>query len=140
MQKELFNVHKTCYYCGQTIDTSIDKRKWQGRRCGECVKRKSQKWEKERYGSPRYAHFARKYNLTEEEWFSLLEEQDYRCAICDKELPDDISKIATDHIHGTKIVRGLLCISCNGGMHFLDREDNWLEKALDYQKRGKEKL
>ncbi len=41
-----------------------------------------------------------------------------------------------DHDHTTGKVRGPLCARCNIGMHYIDRRDDWIQKALDWAKRG----
>ena len=56
--------------------------------------------------------------------------QDKKCAICRDEI--DLLGAHTDHIHGTKIIRGLLCGNCNWGLgNFLDNPAI-LRAAADY--------
>jgi transcription elongation factor Elf1 len=63
-----------------------------------------------------------KYGLSEEEWISILEKQNFRCPICEKEPSSGIFR--TDHYHvpkwksmppeqRKKYIRGLLCFFCN---------------------------
>lgn len=60
-----------------------------------------------------------RYNMTFEDWSSMMERQDRRCAICRKQ-----NKLNVDHNHTTGKVRGLLCDSCNLGLgYFKDRPD-----------------
>lgn len=62
----------------------------------------------------------KKYGLTLEAYAWLLHEQDFRCAICEREFPNDIvygrtAKLGpcVDHDHTTGAIRGLLCGECN---------------------------
>ncbi len=51
-----------------------------------------------------------KYGITEEEYNTLLEKQNYQCAVC-HEIPEEW--LCVDHDHITGKIRGLLCKSCN---------------------------
>ncbi len=53
----------------------------------------------------------RKYGLDHDDIEAMLSDQDHECAICKTELPD--RSFHTDHVEGTKIVRGILCLNCN---------------------------
>lgn len=71
----------------------------------------------------------RRYGLTKTQYQNLFVTQNGVCAICSKAT---IKKLAVDHDHKTKIVRGLLCANCNIGLgHFKD-DINLLAKAIGY--------
>ena len=53
------------------------------------------------------------FGITLEEWRSLLKKQGGRCACCGKNDPGDKRGWHTDHKHGTKLIRGLVCAKCN---------------------------
>lgn len=53
----------------------------------------------------------RKFNLSVEQYFILFKQQRGRCALCKK--VSESRRLAVDHNHITKRVRGLLCFSCN---------------------------
>jgi len=70
-----------------------------------------------------------KYGLTLQEYESMLESQDGRCAIC-KQIPK--RTLCVDHVHvkgyksmdledKRKYVRGLLCFLCNTGLKGFER-------------------
>jgi hypothetical protein len=61
----------------------------------------------------------RRYNLTLNEYISLLDIHDGKCAICGRE--DDLH---VDHDHITGNVRGLLCRHCNTSL-------GWYEANAD---------
>lgn len=69
-----------------------------------------------------------RYNMTPEQFDSLLVKQDHRCAIC-RVKPDYILSI--DHNHKTDKVRGLLCQRCNLAIGFIEIE-GLLPKIQDY--------
>jgi hypothetical protein len=80
-----------------------------------------------------------KYNITIEDYNDMFIEQGGRCAICGKHQKDLKNKLAVDHCHGTKKVRGLLCLNCNTALgNFRDRLD-LLENAMKYLEFSKEK-
>ena len=81
------------------------------------------------------------YGLTEAEFLSILQHQQYRCAICGSEDPKGIHGVwQVDHDHNCcdnkkscgKCVRGLLCWPCNIGIGLLRDDKSLLEKALAY--------
>jgi hypothetical protein len=79
----------------------------------------------------------REYNISTEEYDTMLLEQGYRCSICKSESPGLNRKhFSVDHNHITGKVRGLLCHRCNTALGgFLD-DIFILEEALTYLKRG----
>jgi len=72
----------------------------------------------------------KKYNLSLEDYESMLEAQNNRCAICDSE-----EKLVVDHDHETGIVRGLLCYSCNRNLIANRRDPCVFIKAAKYLKK-----
>lgn len=55
----------------------------------------------------------KRYGLTLEAEQLMLEKQDGRCALCRNPLSDDRRRRHIDHVHGTKVVRGIVCSACN---------------------------
>jgi hypothetical protein len=103
------------------------------------------------YGSGLYwcktcSHFAnnleKNYNLTLDEYYTLLKAQDYRCAICgihanDSKLPGPGKRngLVVDHCHATNTVRGLLCHSCNNVLGSAKDSVSILTKSVAYLER-----
>jgi hypothetical protein len=71
----------------------------------------------------------RKFGLSEEEYNAILRKQNGVCAICKRQQKG--RRLAVDHDHVTGKVRGLLCISCNRVVGYLDNEQ-WREAADRY--------
>lgn len=80
----------------------------------------------------------RLYNISLEEYNSLLKLQNYLCVICQqpetRKYKDKIQDLVIDHCHKTGKFRGLLCDACNNGLgRFKDNIFN-LERAIEYLK------
>lgn len=82
-----------------------------------------------------------RYNLSEEELILLVEKQDCKCAICNKELnitrsPKEgkSADLCVDHCHDTNKVRGLLCRDCNFALGLFRDNINNLTNAIKYLK------
>jgi transcription elongation factor Elf1 len=72
-----------------------------------------------------------KYGIDHGTYETMLAAQDGKCAICKTTEPGTgMERFAIDHCHGTKVVRGLLCNSCNNGLgRFKDDPDRLLKAA-----------
>jgi Autographiviridae endonuclease VII len=70
---------------------------------------------------------AKKYNLTPEDYESLLKKQNFKCAICLQ-----YGKLCIDHDHATNKVRGLLCTRCNVAIGLLKEHPEYIRRALTY--------
>jgi hypothetical protein len=112
-------------------------------RTKEKQERKTQEW-REKNPSKLKSQYLRHsitrngYNITEDEYYQKLNEQNGVCAICNMECEKGRLSIDHDHIDGN--VRGLLCRNCNLGLgNFKDRVD-FLENAMLYLKSYKLKI
>jgi len=80
----------------------------------------------------------RSYGITLEEYNALLESQGGVCAICKcKETIIDrrtgeVRKLAVDHCHETKKVRGLLCRRCNMVLGGVADSIDLLKRIINY--------
>lgn len=80
----------------------------------------------------------RKYNLTLEEFKELLEKQNGKCKICDKNLSyinltkNQKDSACVDHSHKTNEVRGILCSACNLAIGLLQDKKEIIMKAYKY--------
>jgi Recombination endonuclease VII len=77
------------------------------------------------------------YGITIEDYEALLEAQGGVCAICKQ--PESalhqngvVRRLAVDHDHETKIVRGLLCSGCNQGVGYFRNNPGLLDAAAAY--------
>lgn len=67
------------------------------------------------------------YGLSIEDYEEVLKNQNGRCLIC-----NEVSKLHVDHDHKTGKFRGLLCVSCNGGLGMFKDNKQALAKAIEY--------
>jgi hypothetical protein len=81
-------------------------------------------------------HYLKKYKLTKDQYYQMLEQQNYRCLICleEEKIQQNGRKLnlAVDHCHKTGQVRGLLCASCNTSLGKFNDDISLLQKAIDY--------
>jgi|DEB0MinimDraft_3_1074331.scaffolds.fasta_scaffold60946_3 hypothetical protein len=121
-----------CSNCEQWLDTSCyskDKSQSTGisYQCKKCNKQKVRK-----------SNIKTKYGITEEQFLRMLEEQDHKCAICEKDLIVDIMENSyetrpnIDHCHTTGKIRGMLCTQCNTGLGKFYDNPELLAKAIEY--------
>lgn len=55
-----------------------------------------------------------RYGLEPEQYEQMFKDQNFKCAICDKQSGDTKgTRLHVDHDHGTNKVRQLLCVQCN---------------------------
>lgn len=78
-----------------------------------------------------------KYGITEDDFHTMLKEQENSCALCEKPFTTlKQNDCHIDHCHETGVVRGLLCMGCNVGLGMLGDNEAGLMKALDYIRGG----
>lgn len=74
----------------------------------------------------------KRHGISPVEFWTLYEEQDGTCPICDKAISAEDSAI--DHNHETGKVRGILCKSCNRALGLLGDNPKTLKRAEKYLK------
>jgi len=73
----------------------------------------------------------RKYGITADDYYQMLDEQSNKCAICEVKFDDDV-KPHVDHCHNTGNVRGLLCRACNTAIGMFRDDTDALKSAIKY--------
>jgi hypothetical protein len=75
----------------------------------------------------------KRYRLSPDAYHAMLSEQDGRCAICRRD-PVSVGPLCVDHDHDhpEKVVRGLLCDSCNLGLGKFKDDPHLLVDASKY--------
>lgn len=79
----------------------------------DYYKNRSKEWYDNMKAKQRTSWLKSKYNLTIEAYNKILQNQGYKCAICDKPQSKERVSLAVDHNHQTSHIRGLLCNYCN---------------------------
>lgn len=87
----------------------------------------------------RFKAIGRKYGIVRGEYESMLERQNYVCAICGGAHLSG-QPLHVDHCHKTGKVRGLLCMQCNGGLGNFADDFSLLQKAMTYLQKHTEVL
>jgi hypothetical protein len=72
------------------------------------------------------------YGIGIGEYQDMLEEQDFKCAICETHVDDLNFPLDVDHDHDTHEVRGLLCRKCNLGIGLFKDSIRLLKNAIKY--------
>lgn len=76
--------------------------------------------------------YEKKWGITLNQYNSLLNSQNFSCAICNKHESESYKKLAVDHDHETGKIRGILCENCNMALgNFKDSIEN-LQNAINY--------
>ena len=85
----------------------------------------------------RWAKILRKYGLTKEGYYELLDKQDGHCACCPATTSGHnmTDLLLIDHCHETDTVRGLLCQDCNLLLGCIKDESKRLIASLFYLKK-----
>ncbi|TXG80329.1 MAG: hypothetical protein E6R13_08355 [Spirochaetes bacterium] len=120
-------------------------------KCKACCKAYHQEYHKQTYKpnprklkypylessySKEYArnnHLLIKYGITIEEYRKRLDDQDYKCKICEQPLGE---RLCVDHCHTSGKVRGLLCHKCNQGLSLFKDSVQALKNAITYLENG----
>ena len=136
---------KNCTKCGvekPLTDFHQDKRT--GRRmarCKPCRYAECKAWrksipdyERARYRSDMFGawkkHIRRKFGITPEVYFEMERRQSAVCAICRK--PETRKRFDIDHCHNSKVIRGLLCSTCNRMIGYAKDSTETLLAAVEY--------
>ena len=131
---------KQCAQCNEWKDISSYKRTGSNaspmRYCRECYveRRRHNKQSGQKY-CQRSAGLKDSYGITLEDYDTMLQNQNNRCAICHGENPKGAKRanvFVVDHDHKTGVVRGLLCHACNRAIGNLgDNVENFY-RAIEY--------
>lgn len=152
-QNKIKNIkNKKCPICQTSFTTHIDRAIFCSETCrkegnkarldefGKTHKDDKRKYDKEyrmknmerKKYLGRLGHLKRKFGLSLDDYNSLFESQEGRCAICGRHQSELKRSLYVDHDHTTKKVRGLLCYNCNSLLgHAKDSITN-LHRAIEY--------
>lgn len=110
---------------------SAKKRRWLI--CKSCERIRQRVYYRDNPDKSHNKNRRNKYGLSYEAYQTLLENQNYVCAICgSKEFSKTKKNLSVDHDHITNKVRGLLCSECNTGLGKFKDSPDLLDKAKEY--------
>lgn len=104
--------------------------------CISCATEVTKDWGQRNAERLRRNNYRIKYGITVEQYDSLLKEQNFCCAICDRHESEFKRRLAVDHNHVTREIRGLLCNYCNHRVVGRHRDGAKLRKIADYIEQG----
>ncbi len=103
----------------------------------EKVNKKNRTWHGKTPLRRRAYSLKANYGMTLEEWDLMFASQGSICAICSTSEPGASHGWHTDHIHGTKIVRGILCHQCNTMLGRAKDDPEILLKGVEYLRKAR---
>ena len=106
--------------------------------CMKCRRKEANRNHHKNREQHRINQFKKKYNLSKEDYFKLIELQNNKCSVCNTDgLKSSKGKLFIDHCHTTGKIRGLLCHHCNIGLGMFKDSEELLVKAGEYLKRNR---
>lgn len=122
------------YFARVAADPDHNKKRWARRR--EEHNRQRRAWNAAHKSVVRRHNLQAQYGVTPEEIDLMFARQGKVCAICGDAPRNGVPSV--DHVHGTKIIRGLLCDRCNAGIGMFLDDPHRLYKAMMYLTKAKE--
>lgn len=136
---------KTCTVCGEekpiaqftkrTLSTG-----GRSAACKECNHARTKAWAEankdKRAVTHRKSALKQKYGITPEQYDELFEKQSGCCAICERHQSEFNQRLAVDHNHKTREIRGLLCNYCNHRVVGRHTDGVKLRRIADYIEQG----
>jgi CRISPR/Cas system-associated protein Cas10 (large subunit of type III CRISPR-Cas system) len=119
-----YKYHKVCTLCKKKLlkkNFRKNARGYYASRCNKCT-----------VDAQRESFLFKKYGITLKEYNTLLNNQNYTCAICKKPPQTKNRRLCVDHNHSTGEVRGLLCDLCNTALGKLQDDIGILKAAIKY--------
>ena len=100
----------------------------------EKENKRNREYEKRTKKARKNAKLKYRYGITLEQYNKMLDKQQHKCYICKEDAKNLSKKLAVDHCHNTKKVRGLLCSNCNTALGMFKDNINFLKNAITYLK------
>lgn len=131
---------RCCYKCENILPITMFSKRSEAKSglrsiCKTCDRKHQREWRKNSSAGREY-HLKKSYNLSLEDYRSILESQNGVCVICGKEetlkLRGVTKPLHVDHNHRTGKVRGLLCNECNSGLGRFKDNIELLQSAIQY--------
>ena len=110
--------------------------------CKECSKKVDlARYERDKLEGKRKFYHLKKYGISEDDYFNMLNKQNGLCKICKR--PETsrnatygrdlgIKALAVDHCHETGQIRALLCKRCNTILGFAEENVEVLQACIDF--------
>jgi hypothetical protein len=129
LHKKLHGLRNRKYAVVHQTEITEYKRSWYTKHHALCLKRSKRRYKRTKNTDRRVYLLQKLYGLSVEAYKKLFEKQKGLCAICDQ---SSKMKLAVDHCHLTKKVRGLLCNPCNLALGIFKDDITRLQRAIFY--------
>lgn len=128
---------KWCYKCDTELPATKeyfchDKSRWDklNHCCKKCANERRKKYLESRPNRKKGYSLKYDFGMTYEQYEQLLIKQDGKCAVCKAE--PTTRKLAVDHCHTSKKIRGLLCHRCNTALGLLKEDLDIMKSLMEY--------
>ena len=98
---------------------------------------RQQKYNKENPIKRKNAMLKYEYGITLDDYNKMFNEQEGKCAICQRHQNELTRTLCVDHNHKTNKVRALLCLTCNTDVSVVE---NRLEEMMKYLNKHRKDL
>ena len=126
---------KRCAECARLLRNAKarEKRRQDPEKSREVSRKNMEKRRREQPQAVKQTKIRSTYQITDEQYESLLKRAKGKCELCGTILTDDgPSREVIDHNHETGSVRGLLCNNCNMGLGYVADSGALLEQLAQY--------
>jgi hypothetical protein len=90
-------------------------------------------WKKKNKSKLKFYQITNKYRITKEQYEAMLTHQNFRCGACEIDLKSiSATEVHVDHCHKSKLVRAILCGSCNRALGLMNDDAKRLQKLAKY--------
>lgn len=100
--------------------------------CKSCKRALHRRYVKKNFQREKERWLVSEYKMTLNQYTSLLQSQNNRCAICLVPAVECTKALSVDHSHQTGKIRGLLCSACNHAIGLLKDSTESLKRAITY--------
>lgn len=94
-------------------------------------------WRKKNPDKVKNSNLKISYGINLEQYNQMFNQQNGKCAICNRHQIEFKMGLAVDHEHETGKIRELLCSPCNQAIGLLQENTEIIQKVIDYLKRHK---
>lgn len=81
-------------------------------------------------------HLKRVYGIDNKQYQELLDRQEGKCFVCNRHENEFKTRLAVDHDHKTREIRGLLCNYCNHRVVGRNRDPSVMYRVYEYLSQG----
>lgn len=115
-------------------DELLERKKKYREKNKDLIKERSKDYTLRSIDKRREYRLKKDFNMSLEEYNTLLKEQNYCCKICGIHESGQKRNLAVDHCRTTGKIRGILCDNCNTSLGLLKESPSILQSAIDYLK------